>query len=249
ILGFLLNWGLFGSLSVQLYLYYLAFPDDRTFAKVYTVYLIEFVATIMLTHDAFSIYGYGFTDPSAATTLSLSWLEVPVMGGFVAFLAQSFYSYRAHVLSKSLLIPCLITAVSAVSEPFLLPVSWLNSVQAGSVTNLEVHRVKSAQVWLRSSAICDITIAVCMTYYLTKNDTGFHRTHQLVSRLTRLIIETGSLTAVVALAALILLLALPRDVYYSTPVTILVELYANTILVVLNSRMKIVGGRGTETSS
>ncbi|KAJ6566768.1 hypothetical protein B0H19DRAFT_912397, partial [Mycena capillaripes] len=44
-LRYLLHWGLFGTLSLQLYLCYQAFPRDRDFNKwlVYTVYVIEFM--------------------------------------------------------------------------------------------------------------------------------------------------------------------------------------------------------------
>ncbi|KAJ7721433.1 hypothetical protein DFH07DRAFT_784119 [Mycena maculata] len=225
------------------YLYYQAFPNDRTFTKglVYTVYLIEFVAIILFAHDAFSIYGFGFADPSAATKLYFP----------VAFGGQSFYAYRVHVLSKGLLIPCLIVAISLtgtvaafVTGAYVLKGSRLNSAQAIDVTNLEVHRVTVAGgVWLGASAISDITIA------LTKSGIEFRRTRELVSRLTRLIIETGTLTAVVALVTMTLFLAFPRNEYYLTPAAILPELYANSILFILNSRMKIVGGRGTETST
>ncbi|KAJ7753058.1 hypothetical protein DFH07DRAFT_824512 [Mycena maculata] len=252
IVSFLLSWGLFGTLSVQLYLYYQAFPNDRTFAKllVYTVYLIEFAATIILTHDAFSIYGYGFADVSALTNVYFFWLDVPIMGGLVAFFGQSFYAYRVHVLSeKGLLIPCLIVAISLTGTvaAFIIGAFIL---EAGSVTNLEVRQASVAGgVWLGASAICDITIAVCMTYYLTKSDTGFLQTRELVSRLTRLIIETGTLTAVVAVCTIILFLAYPRNNYYTAPLAILPQLYANTILVILNSRIKIAGGRRSETSS
>ncbi|KAJ7734375.1 hypothetical protein DFH07DRAFT_893941 [Mycena maculata] len=253
LLAFLLNWGLFGSLSVQLYLYYQAFPDDRRFTKglVYTVYFSEFVAIILFTHDAFSTYAYSFADPSVLTDVGFVWLDIPIIGGLVACLSQSFYAYRVHVLSKGLLIPCLIVAISLTSSVAAF-ITGAFILEAGDLTGLQTHRTSVAVgLYLGASAISDITIAVCMTYYLAKSDTGFCGTHHLVSRLTRLIIETGSLTAVVALVALILFLAFPRNStsYYSAPAAILPQLYANTILVVLNSRMKIAGGRGTDTSS
>lgn len=56
------------------------------------------------------------------------------------------------------------------------------------------------------------------------------------------------LAAVVALATLTFFLAWPGRTYYSPLATILPKLYANNILVLLNSRIKIVGGRGTDTS-
>ncbi|KAJ7141749.1 hypothetical protein C8R43DRAFT_1109431 [Mycena crocata] len=99
------------------------------------------------------------------------------------------------------------------------------------------------------AALSDIMIAVCMTYYLLKGNTKIRNTNVLVSRLVRLIIETGSLTAFVALSSLTLWFAFPHGAYFVTPTEIMPPLYANTMLVVLNARFKILGGRATYTST
>ncbi len=95
-----MNWGLFGTLSVQLCtslrvilhqitlnsffldLYYLAFPNDRRFIKylVYGIYVIEFVQTMLIAHDVFATFGYGFGDMDAPTRVNLYALTVPIMG-------------------------------------------------------------------------------------------------------------------------------------------------------------------------
>jgi len=241
---------LFGALSVQLYLYYQAFPRDKPFVKglVYTIYLLGLFTTIVFMHDAFAKFGYGFSDPSSLTDVSLAWVVNPSLGGLIAFIGQSFYAYRIHVLSKNRLIPCLIfvTALIGCIGAFT---SAVYIAKVSNITLLQTHRNSViVGLWCGVSAACDIIIAICMTYYLTKNDTGFRQTHALVTRLIRLIIETGTLTAVAALATLILFIALPQNLYYSTLSTILTKLYANSILVVLNSRIKIVGGRGMYSS-
>ncbi|KAK0495046.1 hypothetical protein EDD18DRAFT_1355050 [Armillaria luteobubalina] len=74
VVGFLLHWGLFGTLSIQLYLYYLAFLEDRKSIKclVYGVYIIEFVQTMLLTQDTFISFRYGFSDLEALTNVHLN---------------------------------------------------------------------------------------------------------------------------------------------------------------------------------
>ncbi|KAJ7127864.1 hypothetical protein C8R44DRAFT_701277 [Mycena epipterygia] len=250
-IGFILHWGLFGTLTTQLYLYYQAFPRDRLFNKalVYTIYAIEFVQTILITHDGFLIFGYGFLDISALTKVNFDWLTVPIMGGLVAFIGQSFYAYRVYVVSKSLSVPLLIVVVSLTSSVGAFIAGGF-TFQAGDITLLTNRKTSIAVgVWCGGSALSDIIIAACMTYYLTKHDTKFRQTQVLLSELTRLIIETGSLTALVALVNLALFLALPHNLYYTTPGGILPKLYANTILVVLNSRFHILGGRETHVST
>ncbi len=70
-------------------LYYLAFPNDRQFIKylVYGTYIVEFVQTILLTHDAFAMFGYGFGDLDALTDVQFCWfIAIPVMSAVSASL-------------------------------------------------------------------------------------------------------------------------------------------------------------------
>ncbi|KAJ7195948.1 hypothetical protein GGX14DRAFT_376570, partial [Mycena pura] len=115
IVACLLHWGLFGILTIQLYLYYEAFPNDRLFINclVYGVYTVELTRTILITRDSFTAFGYGFGNISALTDIHLNWLTVPVMGGFVACVGQCFYAYRIYILSKSRMLTTLIVAVSS----------------------------------------------------------------------------------------------------------------------------------------
>ncbi|KAJ6559987.1 hypothetical protein B0H19DRAFT_840686, partial [Mycena capillaripes] len=220
-------------------LYYQAFPKDRLLAKsmMYSVYCIQLVDIVMSAYDAFQTFGYGFGSLSALGSIGLSWFTSPVITAIVSFIVQSFYAFRLHALSKSRIIPFLIVAVS-------LP-SWF--------TQNIVHDFRppflSASVWLIGSASIDIIIAVCMTYVLLVNDTGLRQTHALITKLIRLSIETGSVTALVAVTTAVLFYAFPERLYYITPVNIMPMVYANTMLAVQNSRFHISGGRSTQPSS
>ena len=70
-------------------LYYLAFPNNRRFIKylVYGTYIVEFVQTILLTHDAFAMFGYGFGDLDALTDVQFCWfIAIPIMSAVSASL-------------------------------------------------------------------------------------------------------------------------------------------------------------------
>ncbi|SJL10283.1 uncharacterized protein ARMOST_13667 [Armillaria ostoyae] len=71
----------------------------------------------------------------------------------------------------------------------------------------------------------------------------------LVTKIIRLTIETGSVTAVVALLSFVLFIVFPHRYFYATPVLLMPKLYANTVYMVLNSRFQILGGRDTYMSS
>ncbi|KAK0196106.1 hypothetical protein F5146DRAFT_951861 [Armillaria mellea] len=251
IVASLLHWGLFGTLSVQLYLYYLAFPNDRKFTKylVYGTYIVEFAQTILVSHDIFAVFGYGFGDLEAVTEMRFNSLTVPVMSGAAACVGQVFYAYRIIILSKSRILPIFVTCVSLTSSVAAI-ITGVFSFQAGDITKLNNRKTSVAVgIWCGGSALCDVVIAVCMTYYLMRSNTGFRRTRILVTKLIRLTIETGSVTAVVALLNLILFFALPDQSFYTAPALLMPKLYANTVYMVLNSRIRITGGRDTYTSS
>ncbi len=67
--------------AFSLDLYYLAFPNDRRFIKylVYGIYVIEFVQTILISHDVFATFGYGFGDMDTLAENHLYWFTVPIM--------------------------------------------------------------------------------------------------------------------------------------------------------------------------
>ncbi|PBL04271.1 hypothetical protein ARMGADRAFT_1070746 [Armillaria gallica] len=251
VVAYLLNWGLFGSLSVQLYLYYLAFPNDRKFIKylVYGIYIIEFVQTMLITHDAFAALGYGFGDVEALTRMHFNWLTVPIMSAIVACVGQVFYAYRIFILSKSQIVPLFVICVSLTGSVAAI-ITGAYCFPADNITELNNRRMSIAiGIWCGASALCDIIIAICMTYYLIRSTTSFRCTRILVSKLIRLTIETGTVTVVVVLLGLVLFFAFPHQNLYGKISFIIPKLYSNAILMVLNSRIRIVGGRDIYTSS
>ncbi|KAK0484833.1 hypothetical protein IW261DRAFT_1668975 [Armillaria novae-zelandiae] len=227
----LLNWGLFGTLSVQLYLYYLAFPNDRRSLKylVYGIYVTEFVQTMFVAHDMFAMYGYGFGDLDALTKMNFLWITVPIMSAIVSFVGQVFYAYRIFILSKSQIIPIAIICVSLTSS-VAATITGIYAFQAGNVIKLGERKASIAIGLMRSN-------------------TGFHRTQVLLTKIIRLTIETGSVTAVFTLLTFILFIGFPGHSYHSAPALLVPKLYANAIYMVLNSRFQIMGGRDTYTSS
>ncbi|KAJ6468502.1 hypothetical protein C8R47DRAFT_805131 [Mycena vitilis] len=244
----LFAWGLFGALTVQISI----ISHSRTTGSpvttkslVYCVYTIELLAIVLQTHDAFETFGFGFDNILAATTIKLGWLDIPVISGVVALIGQSFYAYRVHVLSKSWILPAVILVVALTSSLGALLAGIFSFEPNNNVASLSTPQLLVAiGVWCGASALTDILIAASMTYYLSTKVTEFRRTRALVSRLIRLTLETGSLTAVLAVTNLILFLAFPGKTYYIIPTVLMARFYAICILAVLNARCEIVGGRG-----
>lgn len=99
-----------------------------------------------------------------------------------------------------------------------------------------------------------------------RNDTKMPHTHAIVTRLVHLVVETGMLTglhsapppsalltlspaAMAATIDLVLFLVFPDTSYHATVALTLAKLYSNSMLVILNSRIKIIGGRNSSSRS
>lgn len=248
LLGFLLNYGFYGVLTVQTYIYYSAFPDDKTIHKVlvYSVFVVESVQTVMITYDAFQDFAFGFGNMGALDSMNLIWFDCCIMDGLVAFTVQAYFAYRIHLLSNSKVIAgfILLMGLAQISGAIA---TGIIAKSVGAFSRIREPCFIPALFWLGGSAICDITIAVAMTYVLSRraNDV-FNETKDLLKRVIRLTMETGSVTAAFAAIDLILFLAFPTEDYHITPALALAKVYSNSLLVVFNSRVRIQNGRGSK---
>ncbi|KAL0577829.1 hypothetical protein V5O48_004157 [Marasmius crinis-equi] len=264
IITFMLGTILYGVQILQVYTYYMTFPKDRKIVKalVYIVFLLDTTQTAIFFRDAYTIFAAGFGDMAALRAAHLSGFSVPIITGLVSLLVQSFYSYQIQVLSRSWILTVVILSVGiqnssgfSISEAkgILSPKIALTQFVASIIEGVFIFKINNSAIlqaktlvpctiWLAGSALCDIIIAVAMTAYLMKASSGLKGNH-IIRRLVRLVIETGSLTATVATIDVILFIGLQKYPYHMLPSRCLAKLYANTLMVILNSRMRIQGSR------
>ncbi|TFK33943.1 hypothetical protein BDQ12DRAFT_765588 [Crucibulum laeve] len=249
IIGYLLNWGLFGVNSVQVSpsytvadLYYLAFPNDKTLTKsvVYSVYCLEVFQSIVIARDSFVTFASGFGDPGAVT---------------VACIVQLFYAFRIRVLSTSKVLPLIIVtlALTQCGAGISAAVIIHNMVDLTKRANTTLFIAQGLR--LGATAVCDITIALSMLFLLTrggdtKDGERLKSTEAMVVRILKLSIATGTLTALFAVLDLSLYFGLQKSGgYFLIPCISLGKLYSNSMMVMLNNRIQIIGGRNTIDTS
>ncbi|KAI1798468.1 hypothetical protein LXA43DRAFT_32739 [Ganoderma leucocontextum] len=238
VLGEYLNWGLMGALTVQVYLYHILFPEDArtTRAFVYIIFAIEWLQTILITDDAFDKYALHYGDVNNLVKLRLAWFSVPVLGGIVSAAVQLYYARRIWLLSKSDILAGIIAILSLTQGAAGVASGILVKNQSASQAASQDKSLPAISVWLGGSTLVDIMIAVSMTFLLLRTRSGLKHSDTMVMKLVRLIIESGTLTATVAVVAVVLFAALPGTVYYEFPALILAKLYANTMVTSLNNR-------------
>jgi hypothetical protein len=80
--------------------------------------------------------------------------------------------------------------------------------------------------------VCDVIIALSMMFYLLKSRTGFSNTNTILTRIIRVTVETGLVTAIFATLDIVLFLAFPDVNYHIAPNLALAKLYSNSLLMV-----------------
>ncbi|KAF9523765.1 hypothetical protein CPB83DRAFT_862249 [Crepidotus variabilis] len=250
LVGHLLNWALFGVLSMQIYMYHLAFPNDppRSKALSYGVYVFEAVQTFILTQTAFHAFADGFGNLLYLDEIGTIWFSVPIMSGIVAFVAQTFYAYRIKVLSDSKIVASFVVLLAVVQLGGAIATGVMSERAKYSSKFLGTDSLITTGIWNGGSALCDTIIAICMTVYLARRNTGMAHTRNLVKKIIRLTVETGSLTAVIALLNFVLALLPGHPTYYMATAGILGKLYSNSMMAVFNSRIQMAEGVNSTTS-
>lgn len=258
IVGLALNWGLLGMLTLQVYTYYLAFPHDRLQAKlqVYIVFAFELFQSSLVAHDvviALVPSGLGHFRASFANqvagdlktsldSLHTYWFSIPLAGGIIGGVGQLFFAYRIWMISNEKGPPIAICFLSIISICSALAASafFFGAKQLSFLFNVD-NSFASITAWNVIGAICDISIALSMPYFLMRHGTGLQSTHILIVRLVRLLIETGGLTAIVAILHACLFVT--KSESFVVPGLCMSKIYATTMLVIFNNRIKILGGR------
>jgi len=243
LLGIVLNWGLFGILSTQVFIYYQAFPRDKPLLKalVYSVYILEVAQTVLLMENAWRVFASGFGNIDEFDKVETSWLSVGILGGIVAFMVQSFYAYRIYVLSQSRVVAgiILIMALASYSGSLATSIS-LEQARIFSKLFLQQSRIFGLfGLWQSAGTTCDVLIAACMTYYLKRlSQGGMAQTQRVVARLLRLTVETGAVTATISIISVAVYYSFTQFQYYEVPLSAIAKLYSNTMLVAVNSRVR-----------
>uniref|UniRef100_A0A8H8CLG8 DUF6534 domain-containing protein n=1 Tax=Psilocybe cubensis TaxID=181762 RepID=A0A8H8CLG8_PSICU len=255
---------LLGVLTVQVFIYHTVFHHDRLVIRVliYSVYILESLQTVLLIRDLFRNFAEGFADPESLDQIGLLWVSIPLINGIVTFICQGLYAYRIHILFAKRILAGVVVLGCFVQ----LITSIILSVECQKNTRLSElfspNLVLISGIWYSSSAICDVVIALSLTYYFFRKQTPKDARNKLtIQKIARITIGTGALTgsslpidyiastpnilliytqtATTAILCCVLNFIPSKPAYYQTSTAILGKLYSNSMLVLLNSRMSM----------
>ncbi|KAF5345728.1 hypothetical protein D9757_013306 [Collybiopsis confluens] len=237
LVGVILEWGLLGALTVQLYNFS---TDSSLQEKFRTKLFVCIIYALSLTHSVISftwawkflVVGWG--DPLAF--LIIPWQESvhTILTGVMATIEHCFFCWRLWALKReSTVVRCVVVLV------LMLGISMYGAIVSEPVDiEKEDAFVKVALAWLSGSFTADIIVAISMILVLKSASSNAHsaRTQHIIQKLMIRTVETGSITAIAALVVLILFQQFHSTYIYMAVAFLLCNLYSNVILANINGR-------------
>ncbi|KAJ7494410.1 hypothetical protein B0H11DRAFT_2227826 [Mycena galericulata] len=249
-IGTILNWALFGTLVVQTYIYFLAFPQDSRWSKllVVTVLVLEVIETLSNAQDMVHIFGVGWGNMEVLDDVGWAWFSVPVVAPIISSVGQIFYARRLHIIGHNAYVSVLVILISL----FQLGTGIWTGVKiciAGKFSLLQSDNLIPTVTWLAATSLCDLIIVFAIIFYLLRSrKPEFQRTNSIISRIVVLTVETGVLCAIWTLVDLYLFAKFKGINYYLALCIELSKIYSNSILVQMLNWRAHIGHRHAPTT-
>jgi len=251
-IGVVLATFLFGMLTLQVFRYFRAYPEDSVLLKalVTFVWFLELAHTISSWHGVYLITVTFYGQPQHIAKPPPTLFVIVVFSGVLTLAVQTFFAFRIRALSKrwSITVVCCVLNILAL----VLNIMPLPSLIANGYTDLGT---KDHWIVVVASVLVPATnvlIAISLCYYLSKIlrvQQGYGKFKQTRSMVVTLIIwtaETTIITSVMSIMQLILFLS-RGDLVWTTFFLLHAKLLSNCMLASLNGRQRFRGAVVSDT--
>ncbi|KAI0034349.1 hypothetical protein K488DRAFT_84078 [Vararia minispora EC-137] len=230
IIGFAASSVIWGMFCLQVWTYYLRYPNDNMGYKL-----------LLLRHESLEVYEWlvlaiEFSETNAknhATVSKGNWIITGIIIGMA--LAQLGYVHCEKV--------CLPNHPMVFLARVLIGTILFFSMTLTLNEATRVTRIATAALGL--GAATDVVTALALSYFLQKMRTGYSASDTLIKRLIVYSVNTGALTSLFSISVVITYNVMPYNFVFMACYFILCKLYANSCLATLNTR-RFVRGRGTD---
>ncbi|KAF9479656.1 hypothetical protein BDN70DRAFT_674275 [Pholiota conissans] len=246
--GALLLGGLFASLLsglviIQSVIYYKVYPRDSNRLK----FLVLAVLVLDICHTGFiwaALWSYLVVNYGLASGIDIIHWNVAltiVMTAILTLLVHLFFANRIYLLSKKnlwLTIPLVLFAVLRLVSACVTTAEMLH-LGTYSKFKEEIRWIFTTGLALSSVIDVLITSSLFALLHASRADSESPGLNAVIDALIRYAFETGSLTCAGTVISMICWLAMPNNLIFMGLHFVISKLYANSLLVTLNSRDKV----------
>ncbi|KAJ7246789.1 hypothetical protein B0H12DRAFT_1125825 [Mycena haematopus] len=237
LIGVWFNLILFGVLVTQQLAYFEYTRKDPLWMRafVWSVFAVQTLNAVFDMEFMFQalILNYGGIPNNFPTLL----VTEPLCVVIVAFPIQLFFLWRLKTLTGNIRAPAIICVFAVIAfAGGIWTTAMVPIVRKFSNASM-FHR--PAELWLLTTAITDVCIAVSLAIALKSKKSGFAPSDTVVDRIIRMTVQTGMLTALFSILDVVCYLSLQGETFnfmWNIPLT---RLYANCLLSTLNARQDL----------
>ncbi|KAI0363880.1 hypothetical protein BV20DRAFT_80940 [Pilatotrama ljubarskyi] len=226
----------YGVTVHQVYRYVRLYQADFIFYR-WTVYCIAILATfhvITIMHCCYYYLVTSYFNPEALLR-GVSLQIQSVLDGIIVCISQLFYVHRVYLIGPKYRV----VVVAAIF--FSLVGVWFGAAASVAAIRVQEFSRWSRFTWVDSAGIgaemvADVLTTVVLIVTLRSSRTGFEGTNHILDRLIIYAVNTGLLIGIVDSVTLILAVAMSKNTIYTGFATLASNIYANSVLAVLNAR-------------
>ncbi|KAG1732072.1 hypothetical protein EDB19DRAFT_1305070 [Suillus lakei] len=226
-IGVILAAVLFGVTNVQAFIYFRTHSGaGMTFYKLVVMWLwiLDALHLVLIVHFIYFYLVINFANIGALTEVVWSSKLQTVVGVLSIFVEHLLYVHRIWIVSKgrSKVLPITVGIAVILNSGFAIVVIWYiyQGVHAATdVINIEW----TVFMYLGGVAFVDILIASSLCYLLATSRTGFSRTDLFITKLVTYIINTGCLTSICSMTAIITCAVMPNDYIFQAVELLLIK--------------------------
>ncbi|KZP05229.1 hypothetical protein FIBSPDRAFT_805963 [Athelia psychrophila] len=249
LIGTIFNVWLFGIMCTQVHLYFHTYKTDKRWFKCLVLFLF-FADTMNAVFDLIYVYDsliVHFGDAEYLASANWVFATDPAMTAIIATTVQMFFAWRVKVITNSKIATAVVVFTSAMS--FFGGLGTAIAVGMYPIFTEFVRFEVIVIIWLVGAAVTDVIVAVVLTVHLQRHRTGFSSTDDVVNKIIKLTVQTGAVTAIVAIFDIIFFLIdnTGTHLMFNIPLS---KLYTNSLMSSLNARggWKF-GGPGMDVTS
>jgi len=233
---------LYGVTTLQLYMYFVTYPNDAQRFKILAV-ITWILDSASMGLVASAMYGYLVTDmgnPLARIRVNRALDLDPALMGVLAFLTHGFLGTRVWLVCKKNMF---LAGILAVLSCTALSLSIASSVIAFRFELwTERHAMKS--LGLAGTAlvvVLDTLIATILCVYLLMQRATGKNVRRIVRGVCVLAINTGLTSSLLSILNIVTFFAFPNSMIFLATNFVFTKVYANCLLANLNARESLRG--------
>ncbi|KAI0739967.1 hypothetical protein C8Q80DRAFT_1201524 [Daedaleopsis nitida] len=244
-LGHFLSALLYGITTFQVFLYFRdKYRDPLVFRlSVFFLWLLDSAHVALITG---AVYWYCITNFANLAAIQQPIWPIPTMiivSNISNSIVRGIFGYRLYRLSQH---GWILPSIIAVLSTFILVDATYFSVELyGYATYTEISKVSwGLYAGLSVEAAVDFIITIAQCILLHRYETGIRSTDSAIRVLMAYAVNTGLLTSICGLGALVAYATLPDKFVYFAFYFALSKLYVNSLLAAFNARGSLLGGMG-----